>query len=194
MSSGQDSTFEHELQRLDLEELRGLAIACLRGRLNGFDQSEIESAAQDVMLGLTEAIRRRGIQRSAKALLVQICRNVAADLVRARQLERKLHEGWRSEIDGLQESATEEETLEAIRRATFFVKEYLTLRRAECIPIAEAKQKGQSLKDFAEAHGFSHDQVRQLWSRCVRFVLDAIARGRLQLEWPLPRKRRASRD
>lgn len=194
MSSGPHSTFEHELRSLDLEDLRRLAIACLRVRLSGFSSDEIESAAQEVMLGLTQTVRRRGIQRSAKAIMVQICRNVAADMIHARQHERELQRGWvlEHETQGLSEQ--DEELDEAIRRATFFVKEYLTLRRAECMPLAEAKQRGQTLKDFAAANGFSHDQVRQLWSRCVRFVIDAIERGRLQLEWPLPAKRRARRD
>lgn len=188
---GPDSPFEPELQRLDLEALRRIALHRLRARLQGFDAAEIENAAQEVLLGLTQVVRRSGIRTSAEAIVVQIARNVAADMIGKRRRERGLQQALQGDSAPFRpDPEQEEEILEAVRRMAFFVKEYYRLRRAGCLPLAEAKQRGESLKAFALAQGLPYDKVRQDWSRCAKLIHDAIRMGRLRLDWPRTDQRR----
>jgi DNA-directed RNA polymerase specialized sigma24 family protein len=188
MESHTRSPFEDQLEGLDLNALRSLALRRLRGRLGGFEAAEIENAGQDVMLGFTESVRRRGIERSAEGLVVQIVRNVAADMIKERQRERAGVRAYEREADeGSAGFQDEEELSERIRRTAFFLIEYWKLKRAPCIPLADVKKLGKSLKEYAHEHGLSYDKVRQDWSRCARLVLDAIRKGRLKLDWHLSR-------
>jgi DNA-directed RNA polymerase specialized sigma24 family protein len=187
MESHTRSPFKDQLERLDLGALRSLALRRLRARLGGFEPAEIENAAQEAMLGFTEAVRRSGIERSPEGLVVQIARNVAADMIKGRQRERALfrvydRETWRGQ-SGFED---DEEVSEHIQRTAFFLIEYWKLKRARCLPLADVKKLGKSLKEYAHDHGLSYDQVRQEWSRCARLVVDAVRRGRLKLDWQLP--------
>jgi DNA-directed RNA polymerase specialized sigma24 family protein len=193
MAPTREFPFEDELQRLDHGALRALAIERLRARMGGFDPADIENAAQDVMEGLIQSVRRRGIPLSAEALVVRIARNIAADYIRARQHERIGHEGLAGEARHDAGAGGEDESLEAIRELAFLVCEYFRLRRAPCLPIAESKRAGISLKAHAERFGLSYDKVRKDWSRCVEWVFDAMRKGRLRLNWTLPHKRKDAR-
>jgi DNA-directed RNA polymerase specialized sigma24 family protein len=187
MESHTRSPFEDQLERLDLKALHSLARGRLQGRLDGFEAAEIENGVQEVMLGFTETVRRSGIERSAEGLVVQIVRNVAADMIKERQRERVGVRAYEREpvehSEGLQD---EEELSESIRRTAFFLIEYWRLKRARCIPLAEVKKLGKSLKEHAHEHGLSYAKVRQDWSRCARLVLEAIRKGRLKVDWYLP--------
>jgi DNA-directed RNA polymerase specialized sigma24 family protein len=187
MESHTRSPFEDQLEGLDLNALRSLALRRLRGRLGGFEAAEIENAGQDVMLDFTEAVRRRGVERSAEGLVVQIVRNVAADMIKGRQRQRAGASAYERETGN--DSAgpqDEEEFSERIRRTAFLLIEYWKLKRARCIPLADVKKLGKSLKEYAHERGLSYAKVRQDWSRCARLVLDAIRKGRLRLDWYLP--------
>jgi hypothetical protein len=167
--------------------LHSLALRRLRGRLGGFEAPEIENAVQDVMLGFTEAVRRSGIERSAEGLVVQIARNVAADMIKGRQRERAGVRAYEREPnEGSAGLADEGELVERTCRTAFFLIEYWKLKRVRCIPLADVKKLGKSLKEYALEHGLSYEKVRQDWSRCVRLLFDAIRKGRLKVDWHLP--------
>jgi len=119
--------------------------------------------------------------------VVQIARNVAADMIKARQRERAGVLAYERETSQRASGSDEaEEFSERTSRTAFFLIEYWKLKRARCLPLADVKRLGKPLKEYAYQHGLSYEKVRQDWSRCVRLLLDAIRRGRLKVDWHLP--------
>jgi len=190
-----DPPRQDDVDDLDWDALRDRARRRLRARLSGFGATDLEDAVQDVAQRVVEFVRRHGRPDSLDALLLHLVRAVAADAIRRRQRDRAVQTGevatWLDEpsVDG-----HEEEVLEEYRVIVFHVREYLRLRRAGCVPIADAKSRGESLKEFAARERTSYDMVRQAWSRCVKLIHDAMRRRRLRLPWLTPRRRRASGD
>jgi len=180
---------------LDWEALRDRARRRLRARLSGFGATDLEDAVQDVAQRVVEFMRRHGPPDSIDALLLSIVRAVAADAIRRRQRDRAVRTGevttW---LDDPSVDGDEREVLEEYVAIVYQVREYFRLRRAGCLPLAEAKSRGESLKEFAARERTSYDLVRQAWSRCVKLIHDAMRRRRLRLPWLTPRRRRASGD
>ena len=184
---------EDALRSLDWPALTASARRRLRARMSGFGAQDIEDAVQEVSERMVKFVRRHGRPDSPEGLLLRIVRAVAANAIHRRQRERALQSGdlatWLDEPPG---DGSEEHVLEEYRRIAFSVREYFRLRRAGCLPLAEAKSRGESLKEHAARQRQSHEQVRQAWARCRRLILDAIRRNRLRIDWVLPRRREAS--
>jgi len=191
MASTPRPPHEDELRALDWQALRASAHRRLRARMSGFSSQDLEDAVQDVAERMVEFVRRRGRPDAPEGLLVSIVRGVAADAIARRQRDRTIHvpdDGNR--LEQFAADPEEDDVLEEYRRIVFHVREYFRLKRAGCVPLAEAKSRGESLKTYAEREGVSYDQVRQAWSRCVKLIHDAIHRNRLQLMWQVPSERK----
>ena len=181
---------EDALHRLDWDALGASARNRLRARLSGFSAQDVDDAAQDVLTHIVEFVRRRGLPERPEGLLVHIVRAVAADAIAGRQHDRAFMRGHAAAW--LEQQALPADVLEVqrqFRENGFHILEYFRLKRAECVPLADARSRGESLKDHAARHGKSYDMTRQAWSRCVRLIHDAMRRNRLRLEWPTPRDR-----
>jgi DNA-directed RNA polymerase specialized sigma24 family protein len=181
------------LKELNWDSLQASARRRLRARLSGFGTHDLEDAVQDVAERLVRFVRRHGSPESPEALLVHIVRAVASDAIKRRQHERRLGTGQvRTWVEDSPQADGEDEILEEYVLIVFHVREYLRLRRAHCLPLADAKARGESLKEFALRQKRSYEGVRQAWSRCVRLIHDAIRRKRLRLSWPMSWRRRTS--
>lgn len=196
MSPSPPDSFEHAVAAIDWEALRRAALRLLRLRMRGLDAETIEDAVQEVSNRYLGFVRRRGAPHTPDGLLADLCRKVAATAIREEQEKRELRAqpppDW-----ALGDTPTDEELDEAVRAYTsivFFVREYFALRRAHCTPLADAKARGESLKDFAQRMTLSYEKVRQDWSRCVRLIHDAMRRNRLRLPWPTPAQKPRSDD
>lgn len=196
MSAHTQPPYEDPLRRLDWKALHASARRLLRGRMSGFEPQEIEDAAQEVAKRMVEFVHRRGDPESPGGLLVSMVRAVSADAIARRRRDRTIITRVPDAEPLMVESPLEEEQeiLEEYRNIAFHVLEYLRLRRASCLPLADAKSKGESLKDVAERLGFSYAQVRQAWARCVKVIHDAIRRRRLRIAWSLTSPASTSSD
>ena len=193
MSASSQPPHEDELQKLDWEAIRESSRRRLRPRLGGFSTTELDDAVGAACERMVKFVRRRGLPDSPEGLLVRIVRAVAADFIAQRQRDRALIRGdvatWLGEWEPRPD---EDDVLEEYRQIAFHVREYFKLRRAGCLPIADAKARGETLKEHAARNHDSYEQVRQAWSRCVRLIHEAMRMNRLRLAWPTPRKREAS--
>jgi len=188
-------TFEDALAELDWEALRALARSRLRARLSGFSAQDVEDATQDVLAHMVTFVKRHGPPERPEGLLVRIVRAVAADAIDGRQRDRAFTCSYSETL--LEQRllpADVQEILLRYRESSFHIREYFRLKRAECVPLADAKSRGESLMDHAARGGQSYPQIRQAWSRCVKFVHEAMRRNRLRLTWPTPRERSASHE
>jgi len=169
---------------LDWEALRAAARRLLRLRMSGFDRDEIEDATQEVLERMVGFVERHGLPSSPGGLLVCLVRCVAANKITLRKRERQIIDRFTvGALDAPSPGDTEEEILEEYRAIVAFVLEYLRLKRAGCVPIAEALARGESLKQYSERNGLSYDQVRQAWSRCKRQIHEALLKKRLRFPW-----------
>jgi len=189
MAASKDPDHEDELPKLDWDDLRAMAGRRLRARLSGFSQQDIEDAVQDVTERLVKFIHRHGMPDHLGGLLIRIVRAVAADAIERRQRERALERGdistW---LDEPSWADVEEHVLEQYRLIVFSVLAYFKLKRAGCVPLANAKASGESLKEYAARLKVSYQRERMRWSRCVKLIHEAMRKNRLRLNWPTPRK------
>lgn len=178
---------EDEPHGLDWEALRQGARRRLRARMSGFSPQDIEDGVQDVVGRMVAFVRRHGRPDSPEGLLMSLVRAVAANAIRRRQRERALQSGeiatWLGEPS---EDGAEQGVLEEYRRIVFHVREYFRLKKSGCLPLADAKSQGMSLKEHAARERLSYEQVRQTWSRCVRLIHDAMRKHRLRIAWLTP--------
>ena len=173
---------------LDWDALRATARRLLDKRMSGFDRDEIEDAVQEVCQRMLGFLDRHGPPRRPVGLLIRLVRCVAANKIAERQWERQaIARTDFAEFDVPSPGDAEDEILEDYRAIVAFVLEYLRLKRAGCVPIAEALARGETLKKYAECHGLSYDQVRQAWSRCKRQIQEAMRKKRLRFPWSNPR-------
>jgi hypothetical protein len=174
-----------DADKLDWTSLRDVARRCLRARLGGFSSTDLDDAVQEACKRMVKFVRRRGLPDRPVGLLIRIVRAVAADAIECRQRERALRAGdvatWLGERDDAPDG---DEVLEEYRQIVALVRGYFQLRRAGCVPLADAKSRGESLNAFAARTQDSYEKVRQAWSRCVKLIHDAIQKQRLRLEWP----------
>jgi len=193
MAESSHPPHEAEVNKLDWEAIRDGARRRLRARLSGFNSTELEDAVQIVCEQMIKFVRRRGLPEKPEGLLMRIVRAVAADTIEQRQRDRALERGdlayWLGEFAS---GSDEEAVLEEYRQIVFHVREYFRLRRARCLPIADSKARGETLKEHAARNHHSYEKVRQAWSRCVKLIHDAMRKNRLRLAWLAPRKREAS--
>jgi DNA-directed RNA polymerase specialized sigma24 family protein len=192
MAATEGPDHENELPKLDWESFRAMAGRRLRARMTGFNQQEIEDAVQDVTERFIKFLRRRGMPEHPDGLLVRIVRAVAANAIERRQRERALQAGdistW---LDEPSWADIEEHVLEQYRLIVYSVLAYFKLKKAGCVPLANAKASGESLKDYATRLKVSYQRERMRWSRCVKLIHEAMRRNRLRLNWPTPRKRKS---
>lgn len=196
MSPSPTDPFDGDVAAIDWAALHQSASRLLRLRMRGLGAEAVEDAAQEVSKRYLGFVRRRGAPHTPDGLLADLCRKVAATAIHARQAERELRAqpppDWASP-DGPTEVDIEA-AVRAYASIVFFVREYFALRRARCTPLADAKARGESLKDFAQRMRLSYEKVRQDWSRCVRLIHDAMRRKRLRLPWPTPAQPSRSDD
>jgi hypothetical protein len=138
----------------------------------GDSPSEIEDAVQEVSRLMVKFVRLHGPPRRLDGLVALLARRVAAEKIAQRRRKRMLDE--------------EEEILEEHRAILAFAFEYLRLKRSDCIPIAEALARGETLNACAERQNLSFDQVRKKWSRCAKLIHEAMRNKRLRLPSPTP--------
>ena len=86
------------------------------------------------------------------------------------------------EIEKLSPSGPDRAIIEEWREICFMILGYFLLRRAICLPIAEAVVVGETLKEYAARLHLSYPKVRQDWVRCLDLIHDAIRKGRLRIE------------
>lgn len=188
-------TFEEALAQLDWDALRAGARRRLRARLSGFSAQDVDDATQDVLADMVTFVKRHGPPERPEGLLVCIVRAVAADVIGGRQRDRALTSSYgETWLEQQLLPADVRDVLLLYRENSFHIREYFRLKRAECLPLADAKSRGESLKDHAASGGQSYTQIRQAWSRCVRFVHEAMRRDRLRLAWPTPRVRNGAHE
>jgi len=190
MAAETTPTFEQALAQLDWDALRAGARRRLRARLSGFSAQDVDDATQDVLADMVGFVRRNGLPEHPEGLLVCLVRAVAADVIGGRQRERAFHcrysEAW---LEQQLLPADVQEILQRYRENSFHILEYFRLKRAACVPLADAKSRGESLKDHAARSGLSYLQIRQAWSRCVRLIHDAMRSHRRHMAWTTPRER-----
>ena len=185
---------DDELGKLDWPALLKSARRLLRYKLSGFQPQDIDDAVQVVSERMVVFARRNGLPRSPEGLLVHIVRAVASDTIKQRSQERSRIESEVAPDFPAPGNEDDGEAEEALVHDFFLVRQYLALRRSLCLPGFDARARGESPKEYAARTGVSYDQVRQSWSRCVRFVREAVDKGRLRLGSVPPRRREASDD
>jgi hypothetical protein len=182
-----------DADKLDWTSLRDVARRCLRARLGGFSATDLDDAVQEACERMLKFVRRRGLPDSPVGLMLCIVHAVSADAIKCRQRERQLRSGevrtWLVEPDDRPDKDKEDEVLEEYREIVEIVRGYFQLRRAGCVPIADALSRGELLKTYAARNQESYTKVRKAWSRCQKFIHDAIDKRRLRLKWPRPAKR-----
>jgi len=188
-------TREDALAQLDWDALRAAARRRLRARLSGFSAQDVDDATQDVLTHMVAFVRRHGRPDRPEGLLVCIVRAVAADVIAGRRRDRAFEcsysETW---LEQQLLPADVRDVLRRYRENSFHILQYFRLKRAECVPLADARSRGESLKDHAVRQRQSYASVRQAWSRCVRMIHDAMRSHRLRLAWPTPRERNGSHE
>jgi DNA-directed RNA polymerase specialized sigma24 family protein len=195
MAAETTPTFEEALAQLDWSELRAAARSRLRARLSGFCAQDIDDATQDVLTHMVTFVKRHGPPERPEGLLIKIVRAVAADAIGGRQRDRAFNSSYgETWLEQQLLPADVREVLRRYRENSFHVREYFRLKRAECVPLADARSRGESLKDHAARGGQSYPKIRQAWSRCVKMVHDAMRRNRLRLAWPTPRERSGAHE
>lgn len=179
---------EAYLASVDWNAVRASARRGLAPRMKGFTAEDLEDAIQDVSEGYLEFIRRSGAPRTPEGLLLTIVRAVAAGSVNRKKTERRAHENPELRARLYTDDDSERAALEAYVTTCFLMREYLRLKRAPCVVLADLKARNGSLKEHARTSGLSYDKVRQDWSRCAKVVRDAVRSGRLRIPWmPPPR-------
>ena len=191
MAVAMTPSHEDTPQPMDWEELLAAARRLLRARMRGFSAHDIEDAVQEFAAGWVKFEKKNGPPDHPEGLLVRIVRAVAANAIACRQRERALARqdirAWLGEG-----GSPDDDVVEQYQVIVFHVREYFRLKRAGCVPLADAKSQGESLKDYAARLEQSYEKIRQAWSRCVRLIHEAMRRKRLRLEWPTPRKPKGS--
>lgn len=191
MAATPSDRYEAEIARINWDALRASARHGLRTRMGGLTGEDVDDAVQDVAERYVRFVRRNGMPHSPEGFLFELVRRVAANNIQRRQRERRLEMGdapaWVRSPEG---EADEDEVLRQYAIMVFHVQEYFRIRKAGCVALANAKSRGDSLKDHAAAHGFSYDKIRQDWARCVKLIHDAMRAKRLRLTWPTPRPKR----
>src|SRR5262249_44453266 len=157
----------------------------LRARKSGFSAQDIEDKVQDVLAAMLQFMKRHGPPDCQEALLVKIVRAARSDAVTPRQEERKLPPADPRAVLSDPHTALEEAiVIKKYKEIVFHVREYFRLKSAGCVPLADAKARGESLKDYAARLKQSYDKIRQEWSRCKQKIHDAMRQNRLRLDWP----------
>jgi len=168
------------MTEMQYQTARQFLYRCLRKRLFGFTEEDVQDATQDATLRLIRFLRREEA-RNLDALLNVICQRTAVDVIRSKRRGPALVP--------IQEDTPDEETpdhpavvtpkddlpgVSNLDRLRFLVLEFF--RGSEvCLKLARAYFDQRNWKEVAEEIRSSHAAVRQQWSRCVA-KLRAVAR------------------
>ena len=169
-------------ETIDWQEVRASIRRRLHFHLQGWSPEEIEDATQDVVVKLLLFLERAGAPESLDGLLTVIARRTSASRIRDRS-RRGRHLPVRDETELAADEAGERELAEVEEQVQWKALQVITyFRRAQapCLELAEARANGVELKDLAARTNRSHAALLQRWSRCMRRLRDAIARGEVQ--------------
>lgn len=162
------------------EQLRQTIQRRVRYHLQGTPAEEVRDIAQKAFTQVMTYVRQQGVPARPEGLACVVARRRAIDWI-----DRHVAEGTHVPIDDLADALPDgsgdaaelfmvrEEAAMQARRVIDFFREH----DADCLPLAMAKAVDTDLKTLARSIGESHDALRQRWSRCMRRLKDAIARG-----------------
>lgn len=163
----------------------------MRIHLRGVDSADIEDCAQRAALSLLRFTRRVGCPHSPNGLIEVIVRRTAQTFLRGRYRRRRRL----AVVDLIEELADRDERdlldlEEEVAWKAMQVLEYFRQKDAPCVELAEARSRGEDLKQLADRLAQSHDMLRQRWSRCVRGLRIVISKGVLSWAPPLTKGRK----
>jgi DNA-directed RNA polymerase specialized sigma24 family protein len=169
-------------QTIDWRELRASVRRRVHFHLQGWSAEEIEDATQDVVVKVLLFVERSGEPESLDGLLTVIARRTAASRIRDRS-RRRPHVPVREESAVTADEAARRELAqleEQVQWRALQVIAYFRRSQAPCLELARARAEGVELKELAARTNQSYGAVLQRWSRCMRRLRDAIARGEVQ--------------
>lgn len=146
----------------------------LRHELRGRDPGDLQDLAQEALVRLLRACRRREA-RNPEALMTAIARRTAIDhFRRTRRWQRLVTSAAEpEEIAVVADPETPEDSLERLR---FVALEFFAARGEVCHELALAYFDCRDWVRVARETGRSHDAVRRQWSRCLAALRAEAAR------------------
>jgi DNA-directed RNA polymerase specialized sigma24 family protein len=160
----------HLLSEADWAQARAFLHGRLRRLLDRCDEAVVEDATQEAAVRLLRVMRREEV-RNLEALMNDICRKTAIDIMRSNGRFRATFEP----LDEQAEHVAIESTADPLERLEFAVLEFFRGRQAACYDLAVAYFNDRDWEQVADTVGKSHAAVRKQWSRCLG-LLRSVAR------------------
>lgn len=182
MSAPRDPSEEPQ----DWTEIRASIRRRLAHYLRGRSAEEIEDATQDVLFKVLLFMKRSGPAKKLHGLITVISRRTAKQRFRERG-RRPQPEPLTEDMAPTADEPSRREIVEIEELAdwrAFVVIAYLRANFPKCVELAEARARGIDLKRLAEQTGQPHGALLQRWSRCMRKIREAVAKGRLPWDGP----------